>query len=168
MSEVEIRDALPDEYPAIAEVTLAAYGEYFPADPLPPLWLEYRNDLAAVDRRAKESEQIVAVLDGRIVGAVAFYPTGTEEGSQGRPPEWAGVRFLAVHPDARGRGIARTLTQECIRRARERGTKVLGLMTGSFMKAAQHVYDSMGFIRVPEIDEHISDDIVGMQYRLDL
>lgn len=167
MEPIEIRDATPEEYPDVAEVTFAGYAEYFPPEPWGP-WVGYKEDLVAVDRRAKESEQIVVVLDGKIVGAVAFYPTGTEEGAQGRPAEWAGIRYLAVHPDARGRGLARALTVECVRRARERGVKVLGLMTGNFMMAAQGLYDSMGFIRVPELDEHVGPGLVGLQYRMDL
>jgi ribosomal protein S18 acetylase RimI-like enzyme len=167
MASIEIRDARPEEYAEVAGVTVAGYEEYFPPEPWGP-WIEYIESLGAVDRRATESEQIVAVGDGKIVGAVAFYPVGTEEGAQGRPPEWAGIRFLAVLPTARGRGIARKLTEECLRRARERGTKTIGLMTGSFMKTAQILYDRMGFARVPELDEQISDDIVGLQYRMDL
>ena len=167
MGGVEIRDARPGELAAIGAVTLAAYGEYFPPEPWGP-WIGYREDLGAVERRASESEQIVAVLEGSIVGAVAFYPVGTDEGAQGRPADWASIRYLAVHPDARGRGIARALTEECIRRARERGSKVVGLMTGNFMAAAQKLYDSMGFVRIPELDETPAPGVVGMQYRLDL
>lgn len=167
MPEIEIRDATPDEYGEVARVTFAGYEEYFPPEPWGP-WIEYMDDLVAVARRANESEQIVAVADGRIVGAVAFYPVGTEEGAQGRPPDWAGIRYLAVHPDARGLGVGRLLTDECIRRARARGAKTLGLMTGSFMKVAQILYPRMGFVRVPELDEQITDEIVGLQYRMDL
>lgn len=167
MTDIEIRDARPGEYAEVAAVTLAGYAEYCPAEPW-GVWAEYLVELGDVENRATESEQIVAVLDGRIVGAVSFYPTGTEVGAQGRPKEWASVRYLAVHPDARGHGIARRLTEECIRRAQARDTKVLGLMTGSFMTAAQRLYDSMGFQRVPELDEEPAPGIVGLQYRLDL
>ncbi|HEY6829431.1 MAG TPA: GNAT family N-acetyltransferase, partial [Gemmatimonadaceae bacterium] len=60
--------------------------------------------------------------------------------------------LVAVAPEARGRGIARALVEECIRRARVQGAKEVGLHTSRSMRAAMAMYADLGFVRAPERD----------------
>jgi ribosomal protein S18 acetylase RimI-like enzyme len=62
------------------------------------------------------------------------------------------VRLVAVTPDLRGRGIARALVDECIRRARASGATALGLHSSRSMRAAVRLYERIGFVRDPERD----------------
>jgi ribosomal protein S18 acetylase RimI-like enzyme len=73
-----------------------------------------------------------------------------------------------VAPEARGRGIGRLLTEECIRRARAGGRTAVGLHTTEFMAVARSMYERMGFVRVPRYDFRPSPHVLVMAYRLDL
>ena len=160
-----VRDALPEELDEVSALLGEAYQEYkqsFPSD----AWEEYRADILNVRSRLSDSELIVAAMDGKLVGTVTLYSAGSY--SETWPKGWAGVRLLGVLPAYRGRGIARALMGECIRRSRAKGMSVLGLHTGDMMKAAQKMYVGMGFERAPEFDFHPAPDHVVMAYKLKL
>jgi ribosomal protein S18 acetylase RimI-like enzyme len=76
--------------------------------------------------------------------------------------------LLAVHPNARGLGIGKALTEECLSRARELGATTMGLHTTAVMDVARAMYQRMGFTRFPENDFHITDDFTVMAYGLAL
>lgn len=160
-----VRDARAEELPEVSAVMTAAYTEYARPD---PVWEEYLREVGDVWHRLEESELIVAERGGRVVGAVTFYTDGSKTEGEGWPDGWAGVRLLGVHPDARGGGVGRALTEECIRRARERGLVVVGLHTTMYMSVAQKMYEKMGFVRVPEYDFHPVPEVHVMGYRFDL
>jgi len=146
---------------------VVAYAEFMPPDP-PPQWLGYRDEIRDVRRRLGESTLIVAEEGGRLLGAVTYYPDGSEEANGGWPASWAVLRLLAVHPAARGRGIGRLLTEECLRRARAAGRVAVGLHTTHLMTVARAMYERMGFVRVPEFDFFPAPQFRVMAYRLTL
>jgi len=168
----EIRDAREDELDEVADVISAAYAQYGPPQGsvgvLVEAFDEYRVEQRDVRSRLADSQLIVAVDDGRITGTVTFYPPGSEKKGEGWPLEWAAIRLLAVHPDARGRGLGRALTDECVRRARALGAPTVGLHTAHIMAVAQAMYERMGFTRYPENDFPITDDFVVVAYTLSL
>jgi GNAT superfamily N-acetyltransferase len=97
--------------------------------------------------------RLVAELDGAVVGSAALYEPGAEAyGDLASGADWPEVRLVAVDPAVRGRGIARALVTECIRRARAAGAGWLGLHTSRTMSAAKRLYESMGFVRDPARD----------------
>ena len=161
-----IRDARQDELDTISQVLLSAYGEYARRYTRRE-WEGYRRNIADVRSRTGIGELIVAELQGRIVGAVTFYPIGAKSGDPW-PQGWAGIRLLAVDAGARGIGAGRALMEECVRRCRERGVDALGLHTSEFMSVAKGMYERMGFVRRPEFDYHPRPDYVIMAYSLDV
>src|SRR2546421_9318903 len=101
-----VRDARADELDAVAAVLSASYEEYLPdaaadlsADERAP-WDAYRTDIADVSSRAADSDQIVAEIEGRVVGSVTFYPPAREAHYPSQttvehwPAEWASFRLL--------------------------------------------------------------------------
>jgi ribosomal protein S18 acetylase RimI-like enzyme len=167
-----IRAARPDELDEVAGLLEASYAQYGAPEGSPEELVkafdEYRLEQRDVWSRLADSVLIVAEQDGRITGAVTFYPPGEEKKAERWPKEWAAIRLLAVHPSARGRGIGKALTEECLRRARELGATTMGLHTTVVMDVARAMYERMGFTRFPENDFPITDDFTVMAYTLPL
>ncbi|MGH9269425.1 MAG: GNAT family N-acetyltransferase, partial [Acidimicrobiales bacterium] len=163
-----VRDVRPEELDTAAAVMVAAYEEYAPFMPAES-WGRYRGDIADVQGRLEATELIVAELGGRIVGAVTFYPDAARYGTRVEaapwPKGWSAIRLLAVHPEARRRGIGRALAMECLRRAREREAAAVVLHTASGMAAARGMYERMGFERVPEFDHRPAPEVNVIAYR---
>jgi GNAT superfamily N-acetyltransferase len=149
-SALLVRDAAPADYPAIRRVTLAAYRQYsglIARDIFSP----YLADVLDLDQHARHGRLLVVEADGRILGFGAFYPDASVQGF-GWPPGWASGRALAVHPDARGHGVARALLAAGERLAREAGAPVYAFHTASFMTDAIALYERAGYHRAPEFD----------------
>jgi predicted N-acetyltransferase YhbS len=164
-----IRDARTEELDDVVQVLHLAYQEHIPS-PMPPAhakgWRAYWRDIGDVRGRLPCTELIVAELAGRIVGTVTMYPDGTRVEGAGWPTGWAGIRLLGVVPEARGQGIGRALTEECLDRARRHGTSVIGLHTNDWMRVARGMYERMGFQRAPEHDFRPVPDLTVLAYRL--
>ena len=108
---LEIRPALPAEFPAVADVCEAAYDPYLRGDG------HYRAVLRDVARRAADAEVLVAADGGaaRVLGTVTFVPDGGPLGEIAGPAETE-FRMLAVDPSAQGRGVGAALLARVARR----------------------------------------------------
>ena len=145
-----VRDAVPADYPAIREVVIAAYRQYadlIARDAFSP----YLADLLDLEAHARHGRLLVVEGGGRILASGAFYPDASVQGV-GWPPGWAGGRGLAVHPDARGRGVARAMIAAFERLALAADAPVFAFHTASFMTGAITLYEWLGYRRVPEFD----------------
>jgi GNAT superfamily N-acetyltransferase len=165
-----IRDARADEREVVAEITRAAYSEY--AEIMSPeTWPELRDAIDSGLASTVPADRIVAELDGRAVGSAMLFPANVnayshvEDALQLTYPE---VRLVAVRPDARGKGIARALMEECVRRARAAGARAIGIHTSASMRAALALYTDMGFVRVPEHDFRPPGAELVEAYKLEL
>lgn len=158
-----IREARPDEYAALGELTVDAYRVAGETDP------SYVPELRDVAGRAHEVPVLVAVEEGsgRLLGTATYVP-GPGAYHEGDFGETASMRMLAVAPEAQGRGVGRALVEACVERARAAGRPGLALYTRPFMAAAHHLYESLGFVRVPELDWEYEPGEWLWAYRLDL
>ena len=152
-STILIRDARADETDAVFRVTVSAYEQYasyLPAD----AWQEYREDIRENVSDFANGDHIVAERGGQILGSVLLKtpPPELSQGEMPRATDAPEMRLLAVEPNARGDGIGRRLTEECIRRARAQGYASLTLHTHRMMAVAMQLYERMGFVPAPELD----------------
>jgi ribosomal protein S18 acetylase RimI-like enzyme len=138
-----LRRARQDDRQAIMRLMVAAYEEFEPSL-TPANWAQMMTNLERVVMTAGEDSLLVAETDGRLAGTVTYYPPGPKDYNR-VPPEWSVIRALAVHPACRRSGVARMLTEECLRRARDDRAPFVGLHTSELMVAARTMYEGMGF-----------------------
>jgi GNAT superfamily N-acetyltransferase len=62
------------------------------------------------------------------------------------------IKRMYVAPAARGRGVARILLVALEDRARELGYAIARLDTGPKQPAAQHLYESAGYVEIPNFN----------------
>lgn len=147
-----IRDARPHERTAVRDLTLRAYAE-FESIMDPTSWAGLDGAVRGALASNAPAECIVAEDRGQVIGSVMLYPaSATAYGDLAGAVDSPEVRLVAVAPEARGRGVARALMNECIRRARAAGATSLGLHTSRSMRAAIALYARMGFERDPQAD----------------
>ncbi|MCT2537689.1 GNAT family N-acetyltransferase [Aquibacillus koreensis] len=164
-----IRNATLDEIPFVREQRVEAYAEHASSIPNEH-WIELKKAIASDADQTPGVELIVAEINGEIAGSVALFPAKTDayEGFV-EELDYPEIRVLAVAPEARGKGVASALIEECIRRAKEQGYLFIGLHTGEFMKNAMALYERFGFERLPKYDfEPANDGIVVKAFRLAL
>lgn len=141
----QVATARPEQYAEVGELTARVYATEG--------WGEgdYLDALRDVAGRAAQSHVLVALLAGRIVGAVAVATRGGEFAEQAGSGE-AVVRMLVVDPAARGLGIGDTLMRACLDLARRDGCSAVRLSTQPGMVAAHRIYERLGFVRIPGQD----------------
>ena len=145
-----VRDAVPADYPAIRDIVLAAYRQY--AELIAPdIFSAYLADLLDLETHARHGRLFVVEADQWVCAFGAWYPDASVQGV-GLPPGWASGRALAVHPEARGHGVARALLATGERVAREAGAPVFAFHTHSYMTGAISLYERLGYRRAPEFD----------------
>lgn len=159
---MQLRRAEVEDYAAVGDLTVAAYARFTqgPADP----YVARLRDAAA---RGAEAELWVAVEDGRLLGTVTSCPPGSPWRELALDDEGE-FRMLAVHPDARGRGVGTALARLCEDRAREQGATAMVLSSLAEMREAHRVYERLGYRREPGRDWQPMPDVHLIAYRMEL
>ena len=152
---VLIRDAAEVDLPAIRRLIPAAYLEY-ESVLSPDLFAAYIAELLTVTEPSSTAHLVVATIDGKVIGAVTFYPDADRAGL-GMPADWSTLRALAVDPAHRGRGVGAALLTACTDRAMALGARNIGLHTAHFMTTAIKLYERFGFERAPQFDVNAVD-----------
>ncbi|MGY1609949.1 MULTISPECIES: GNAT family N-acetyltransferase [unclassified Geodermatophilus] len=158
---VRVEDAVPADWPRIAELTVAVYRDERLAS------AEYLGQLADVEGRAARSRLVVARDGARVVGAVALVLEG-DFGEVTASDDEAAFRMLVVDPAVRGRGVGEALVRVCLDRARAAGKRRMVLSTDPRMTAAHRLYARLGFTRLPERDWSPRPGIDLLVYALEL
>lgn len=156
-----MREARHDDHAAIAHLTVTSYvdgGHVHPED----LYIENLEDVAGRARLARVLVGEVQTGQGPVVaGSVVLTLPGTPLAETAREGEFE-FRMLAVDPAFQRRGVARALVRAAIDRAGQlEGIEAVALTTMVTMTGAHRLYESEGFVRVPERDWRLSD--IGLE-----
>jgi putative acetyltransferase len=133
--KVLIRSETNADVSAIAEVTVAAFKT-----------LEISNHteqfIIAALRTAKVlMVSLVAEVDGRVVGHIAFSPVTISDGS----PNWYGLGPVSVLPEYQRQGIGKALIQEGLSRLKDMNAQ------GCCLVGHPDYYRKFGFKNMPEL-----------------
>jgi ribosomal protein S18 acetylase RimI-like enzyme len=124
-----------------------AYRQFYGLMPDLPLARQYLSD------RVSRDESVVLLAhapDGPVLGFVQMYPTY----SSLRAARTYVLYDLFVDPAARQRGVGRGLMQAAAAEAHRRGAVSLVLSTAKSNRAAQRLYESLGWVRDEEFYEY--------------
>jgi ribosomal protein S18 acetylase RimI-like enzyme len=147
-SFVVVRDARPDEYARVGELTIDAY-KTLERDHLED---GYDDEILAVASRAQSAHVLVAVdANDVVLGACTFVTDPESPWMEWAKPDETQLRLLAVDVSARDRGVGRALVEACVERTNALGRPML-LHTTQFMPSAARLYERLGFRRAPERD----------------
>lgn len=151
IAALHIRDVRPDERAATRALTLAAYAEL--AEVMAPSAWEGLRQAILSALESSDAVRLLAEQDGQILGSVMLFPPsdGAYDGAI-EQIAWPEMRALAVAPGTRNQGVGRALVLACMRRARQIGARQMGLHTSRSLRAAVHLYTSLGFVRAPAYD----------------
>jgi ribosomal protein S18 acetylase RimI-like enzyme len=158
-----VRVATPEDFPAIGELTVAAYrgdGQTWSGHPYEPTLLDAAG-------RSTAGTLLVCASEEGVLGAVLFVEAGSEFSELAREGE-AEFRMLAVAPWAQRRGVGEALTNACLLRAGELGCRSVVICVRDFATDAQRLYKRMGFVREPSLDWSPYEGVLLLGLRYDL
>ena len=143
-----IRQVRPGEEAAVGELRVAAYRALGT--------LSEGSDYAQTLRGFGFADGCVVLVAageaaGEILGTITLEPFGPHSELAQDETE-ADARAFAVAPHGQGRGVGRNLLIALVEYAEKRGLRRLRLCTQPAMQAAQHIYETTGFSRTPDLD----------------
>ena len=154
----KISTANPEDYVDIVKLMVRVYSELegFPKKAEQP---SYYHMLANIGELTKNPgvELLMAISSkqNEISGAVVYFGDMKHYGSGGTASSQknaAGFRLLAVSPDARGLGIGKLLSVECINKAKSASLGQVIIHSTKAMSIAWKMYEKLKFVRSKDLD----------------
>jgi ribosomal protein S18 acetylase RimI-like enzyme len=153
---MHIRYCTSSDIPALIELTITTFRPLFTGalvDLRPEVtahdhgrWEDdYRAEVPSLFAPDEDRFITLAEQDEQVLGYVGWNITNSTSGR---------LEMVAVHPDARHRGVARALCTAAITELQQRGIAVVHIGTGgdAFHAPARALYESLGFIPYPTVD----------------
>ena len=134
-SEINIRSETNDDTGAIAEVTIAAFQALEISNHTEQFIVEALRDAKVL------TVSLVAEVDGRVIGHIAFSPVTISDGTQ----DWYGLGPVSVLPEYQRQGIGKALIHEGLSRLKCKHAR------GCCLVGHPEYYKKFGFDNVPEL-----------------
>lgn len=109
IQNVFIRDEKPTDYHAISDLTAAAFASMEISNHTEQFIIDALRNANAL------TISLVAELDSRVVGHIAFSPVTMSDGTEA----WYGLGPVSVHPEFQHKGIGKALIKEGLLRLRD-------------------------------------------------
>lgn len=132
-AQMLIRNERPDDIHAITELTVAAFKTLEISGHTEQFIVEALRAAQAL------TVSLVAVLDGVVVGHIAFSPVSVSDGT----PDWYGVGPFSVLPEHQRQGIGRALLEEGLSRLKDLNAR------GCCLVGHPEYYRKFGFRNAP-------------------
>jgi putative acetyltransferase len=132
---VEIRNEMPADAPAIEAVTTAAFLN------APHTAHNEQFIVSALREAGQLTVSLVAVAEGNVIGHVAVSPVSISQGT----PGWCGLGPISVLPAHQGRSVGASLMREALRILREMGA------AGCVVLGEPAYYGRFGFLADPAL-----------------
>ena len=130
-----IRNEKDSDIQAISEITIAAFTNH-------PYSKQTEQFIITALRAANAlSVSLVAEIEGRVVGHIAFSPVSISDQSS----DWYGLGPISVLQDYQKQGIGKALIQEGLSALRSRSAK------GCMLVGDPNYYKQFGFRNLPEL-----------------
>ena len=129
---VLIRDEKDTDYKVISDVTKSAFETMEISNHTEQFIVEALRSVRAL------TLSLVAEIDGRVVGHIAFSPVTMSDGTK----DWYGLGPVSVHPDFQRKGIGKALIREGLSRLRKLKAK------GCCLVGHPEYYPQFGFSNV--------------------
>lgn len=143
MSELRIREAVPEDLPGIVALLWDDETARHREDPSEPLDPRYLAAFAAIDADPNQ-HLIAAERDGRVIGTMqlSFLPGLSFRGS------WrAQIEAVRIATDLRGRKLGEQMIVWAVEQARARDCKLVQLTSTATRTAAHRFYARLGFVQ---------------------
>lgn len=170
-----IRQARPEDADAVAAAIVAAEGEmilFFTgvSDPEKAANVLKKFVLSPTPSRYSLENNLVAVLDGRAVGAAMSFPADSQAtldlpileavrarrialdrlAPEGEPGTWY-VSTMGIDPACRGRGIGSALLQASIEKGKAAGYEKSSLLVARDKPRVRELYERLGFTKLTDV-----------------
>ena len=130
-----IRNETESDIEVISDVTKAAFENH-------PISNQTEQFIISALRAANAlTISLVAEIDGKVVGHIAFSPVTISDGSG----DWYGLGPISVLPEHQKQGIGKSLMHEGLSQLKARGAK------GCVLVGDPHYYEGFGFRSFPEL-----------------
>ena len=113
IKNIVIRNEEKDDYAIISEVTIAAFETMEISNHTEQFIVEALRSAKAL------TISLVAEIDGRVVGHIAFSPVTMSDGTK----DWYGLGPVLAHPDFQSKGIGKALIREGLSRLKDLNAK---------------------------------------------
>lgn len=132
-------------------------------------WRQFQNELTAenwqkLSTNLSDEKMYASLLENscclvcendtfEIIGMSFLVPRGNP--TEIYDEKWCYIRFVSVAPEYEGQGIGKQLTARCIQIAIDNKEQTIALHTSEMMGKARHIYESLGFKILKEIDPRL-------------
>ena len=145
-----------DDVEQLRRLALASWSQ-FQNDLTPENWQKLSDNLNNIATYLELLEKSCCFVcenaDKEIIGMAFLVPKGNP--TEIYKPEWCYIRFVTVDPKCSGKGIGRLLTEKCIEMAKINNEQTIALHTSELMNKARHIYESLGFTVLREIEPRL-------------